>query len=231
MRACPGPSPSVFSSLLATVSALIVAGPARAQRFCGDGSPAVQASVDVGAAELTIGELTFTRRTLRASGHELGAARLIAGDLRARVTWLLPFHVGVGFAFGGVLGDLGRGATVGGWSASAALRGFVIGPELSTAWRRGPLVVRAGLLVGYRALDVPLLSSPSGDCAGGGPCRAALESGALFVEPRLALAFALARGVELGGYAGADVGPGGGWAAGGYLGAHTLGWNARAEVH
>jgi hypothetical protein len=227
------------------VPLLVVAAPAHARH---SGPQPLAASLEVGAAQLSLagrvfggsghaanfdgsGEPSPATTTLRVTGSQLAPGTIIVADIRLHVSFLLPGHVALGGVFGGVWGDLGRGLQrVDGAVIGSTVSGVVLGGELATAWAFGPLSLRAGFVVGYRSVDVPILSFALEPCGRGGRCYPSLGTNEVLVEPRVSVALTFYRGLGIGAYAGGDLAPGGGWSAGAMLSGHSDLWDARAQA-
>jgi hypothetical protein len=227
----------------------VLVSPAHARHLqaCGP-APPIEVSVEIGAAQVGLGGRLFRGSgqpahsdggsapaanpvTLSVNGSLFTPDDPVVLDFRLHAAYVLPYHVTIGGVLGGIQADAVRPRLVGnGWPVGSTLSGLIVGGELGTAWRIQRLLVRGGMLVGYRSVELPLTGFVSHSCGRGGRCYPSLRSDEVLAEPRLALAIVLAGRFELGGYAGADLAPGGGWAAGAFLGAHTGAWDTRAAV-
>ncbi len=179
-------------------------------------------------AGLDGGGMTPTLR-LSATGRTLGLDKPVVVSWQIHYLWLTPWHLALGGLIGGVDGDVGRVASLGGQSLGSTLQGLVIGPELAAVLARGPLEVRAGFAFGYRSVGLPVTSFAKVPCGKGGRCYPTISDDQAFFEPRVVVALHTGL-LTFGAYAGGDLTGGGGWSTGGVVGIALPEWHARAQL-
>lgn len=236
-----------LAALAATVVVLVPARPARASSRCrGRCGPApILVELSIGATELHLTDRSFAgsgvpagldgraigpATTLRADGRTLGLRQPLVAQWQLHLLWLTPWHLAVGGLIGGTSGDAGGPLRrLDGQTVDPTIGGATVGPEIAAVFGHGPLELRAGFAFGYRSIELPVTSFVEVSCGKGGRCHPTVSDAEPFFEPRVAVGLHLGS-IELGGYAGGDLGPGGGWSAGGFVALATPDWRSRAAL-
>jgi hypothetical protein len=219
------------------VCALASSAEARSRRKCHGDCPPFGATieVDMGTAQLSLADTWFSNTLPTAGGQHLfavdgrniGALHPNVFSIDLHETYMFVPHFALGIRIGALYGDLGKPVLADGELVDPrGAAGMTIGPEWQTVWMFGPLELRGILGFGYRTigLTVPGILVP---CKGG-LCPATLDADSFYLEPRVSLAFDFG-GFTVGGYAGGDVMPTGGWVAGGFIAARIGDWERLAN--
>ena len=234
---------------LGLLCALTAPAQGRGRRCHGDCPPiGIEYEFSFGFADLSLANQTFSDsftplthdhqtlppETVTVRGRNIGAIRprVLVGELHLSLM-RLP-HLSFGMVMGVLGGDLGKPVEIFGGSGAGAIvdphsaSGIAVGPEVQTVWSRGPFEARAGIAMGYREEDLPIINRLV-TCKGG-LCPATASSAQFYLEPRITLAVNLPRVVSIGGYVGGDVMPTGGFVAGGFIALRLIDWDKLGDM-
>jgi hypothetical protein len=162
--------------------------------------------------------------TIAVTGRNVGAVHPQALVGEVHIFRMDIPHLALGIKLGILGGDFGKAVetTSGAVVDAHSAHGMSFAPEARVIFSRGPVELRGGVSAGWRELwlDVP---NRFVHCKGG-RCTASVSTDELFIEPRVSVAVNLPL-VSIGGYAGGDIMPTGGWVAGGLVALRFAEWD------
>lgn len=171
-------------------------------------------------------------QTVRSDGRAAGFDRPLGWGFQLRILALAAPYFVVGGRVGGFFGKADRASTrpLGSSPLGDTYSGFLIAPEVGTAFAVGRFEVAATIAVGYRRVEVPMLGLVRIPCGKHASCASSASDESVFVEPRLALGLRVTRTFAIGAYVAGELVPAPSLSAGAYLALRLPDWGARTNV-